>query len=127
MKKRNLKQLRSLKTPQMSEGTRNRKETRVGSLREELESNIRMIEKTVWQDGKDCTLDVPVNLQNNRVYGKEKKADIPDKNWLSLTNKMSKKIMVSTTISLYGVTEPYFVNKNGTKVNKENYSRHLRK
>ena len=109
----------------MSEGNRNRKETRVGSLREGLESNIRMIEKTVWQDGKDCTLDVPVNLQNNRIYGKEKKADIPDKNLLSLTNKMSKKIMVSTTISLYGVTEPYFVNKNGTKVNKENYSRHL--
>ena len=75
----------------MSEGNRNRKETRVGSLREGLESNIRMIEKTVWQDGKDCTLDVPVNLQNNRIYGKEKKADIPDKNLLSLTNKMSKK------------------------------------
>ena len=51
-------------------------ETRVGSLRERFESNIRMIEKTVWQDEKDFTLHVPVNLQNFRVYGKRKKNQI---------------------------------------------------
>ena len=39
-----------------------------------------MIEKTVWQDEKDFTLDVPVNLQNNRVYGKGKKYNVPDEN-----------------------------------------------
>ena len=32
-----------------------------------------MIEKTVWQDEKDFTLDAPVNSQNDRVYGKGKK------------------------------------------------------
>ena len=31
-----------------------------------------MIEKIVWQDEKDFTLDVSVNLQNDWVYGKEK-------------------------------------------------------
>ena len=37
-----------------------------------------MIEKTVWQDEKNFTLDVPVDLQNDRVYGKGKKSDVPD-------------------------------------------------
>ena len=36
--------------------------------------------------------------------------------------------MVSTAISSwYSVTKPFFVNNNGIKVNKENYSRHLHK
>ena len=47
VKKRNLKQFKRLKTSQMSEGTRNKKETRVGSLIERFESTIHMIEKTV--------------------------------------------------------------------------------
>ena len=39
----------------------------------------------VWQDGKDFTLEVTVNLQNDRVYAKGKKTDIPDENVLSST------------------------------------------
>ena len=45
-----------------------------------------MTEKTVWQDGKDFTLDVSVNLQNHWVYGKEKNPDVPDENLFSSTN-----------------------------------------
>ena len=85
------------------------------------------MEKTVWKDEKDLTLDVPVNLQNDSVYGKGNKSDIPDKNLLISTNKMSKKFMVSAAISWYGVNKPFFVNNNCIKVNKENYCRHLRK
>ena len=58
-----LKQFKRLKTPQMSEGTRNRRETRAGPLRERSESSMRMIEKTVWQDEKDFILEVLVNLR----------------------------------------------------------------
>jgi len=47
-----------------------------------------MIERTVWQDEKDFTLEVSVNLQNDRVYGKGKKADVPDANLFSPTNIM---------------------------------------
>ena len=54
----------------MSEGTRNRRETRAVFLRERFESNISLIEKTIWQGEKDFTLEIPVNLQNDRVYGK---------------------------------------------------------
>ena len=50
--KRNLKQFKRLKTPEMSEETRNRRETRAGSLRKRFEINIRLIEKTVSQDEK---------------------------------------------------------------------------
>ena len=38
------------------------------------------------QDKKNFTLDVPVNLQNNRVYGKGEKSDVPDENLLASTN-----------------------------------------
>ena len=62
-----------------------------------------MIDKTVLQDEKDFTLEVSVNLQNDRVYGKGKKFDIP---LLSSTNKMSKKVIVFTAISWNGVTKP---------------------
>ena len=111
----------------MSEETRNRRETRACSLRERSESNIRMMGKTVLQDEKYFTLEVPVNLQNDRLYDKGKKSNIPDEYLLSSTNKMSKQVMLSAAISWYGVTKIFFVNSNGIKVNKESYYRHLRK
>ena len=90
-KKKNLKHFNRLKTPKTSERTRNRKETGAGSLKERFQSNIRMIKKTVWQDEKDFTHEVPVNLQNNRVYGKGKKSNISNEILVSSTNKMSKR------------------------------------
>ena len=55
-----------------------------------------MIEKTVWQDEKDFTLEIPVNLQNNHLYGKGKKSDIPDENLVSSTIKMFKNVQQIT-------------------------------
>ena len=52
------------------------------ALAEKFECNTRMTEKTAWQDEKGFTLDVPVNLQNEWVHGKGKKADVPDENKL---------------------------------------------
>ena len=76
----------------MREGTRNRRDICVGSLRERFTSNICMIKKkkTVWQDQKDFTLEFPVNLENDRVYRQGKKSDILDDSLLTLTNNMSK-------------------------------------
>ena len=51
-----------------------------------------MIEKTVWQDEKDFTLDVPVNLQNGRVYGKGKQSDVPDENFFASTIRCQEKL-----------------------------------
>ena len=57
-------------------------------IAEKFARNTRMIEKTVWQDEKDFTLDVPINLQNDRVYEEGKKSDVPDENLFASTNKM---------------------------------------
>ena len=71
------------------------------------------------KDEKDFTLDVPVTLQNDQVYVKGKKSDVPDENLFASTNKMSRKVMVSDAIFWYGTTKPF-------AVNKENYCKHLK-
>ena len=80
-----------------------------------------MTEKTVWQEEKYFTLEVPVNLQNDRVYEKGKKSDDPNENLFASTKKISRKAMVSTVISQNGATKPFSVDENDIKVNKENY------
>ena len=40
---------------------------------------------------------------------------------------MSRKVLVSATISWYGATQSSFVNENDIKLNKENYCIHLKK
>ena len=84
-----------------------------------------MTEKTVWQDEKDFTLDVPVNLQNDREYEKGKKSDDPNEHLFASTNKTSRKVMVSTEVSYNGGTKPFSVDENDIKVNKENYYKQL--
>ena len=55
----------------MSQGCRNRRYTRAITA-QKFEGNTCMTEKTVWQDEKDFTLDVSVNLQNDWVYRKDR-------------------------------------------------------
>ena len=124
IKRRNLRQFKRVKTPEINDGCRNRRYARALALAEKFENNTRMIEKTVWQDEKDFTLDIPVNLQNDGVHGKGIKSDVSDDNLFASTNKMSRNVMISATVSWYGVTKPFFVNENGIKVNKENYCKH---
>ena len=82
----------------MSEGTKMRRTERAGALAERF-SNKRSVEKCVWQDEKDFTLEVPLNHQNSRVYGKNRKGDISDDRLFHNTNRQSKKVMVSTCIT----------------------------
>ena len=86
IKRRNFCHFKRAKTPEMNDECRNRRRAGAIALTEKFEHNNRMIEKTVWQDEKDFTLDVPVNLQNDRVYGKGKKSDVPDDNLFASTN-----------------------------------------
>ena len=83
----------------MSDGSRNRRYARTIALAEKFERNTRMSEKRIWQDENDFTHGVPVNLQNDRVYGKGKKYDVPDENLFASTNKVSRKVMVPAGIS----------------------------
>ena len=111
----------------MNDGCRNRRYARPIALAEKFERNTRMIEKTVGQDKKNFTLDVSINLQNDCLYGKGKKFDVSDEYLFVSTNKITRKVMVSTAISWYGSTELFFVNEDGIKVNKENYCKDLKK
>ena len=127
IKRRNFSQFKRVKTPEVNDGCRNRRYARAIALAGKFEHNTRMTEKTEWQGEKDFTLDVPVNLQNDRVYGKGKKSDVSDENLFASTNKMSRKAMVSAAISWYDPTKPFFMNENGIKVNEDNYCKHLKK
>ena len=87
----------------------------------------RSTERCVWQDEKDFTVDVPFNVQNNRVYGMDKKDKIPGYRLFHHANKQSKKVMVSACVTWKGATKPFFVNENGLKVNAKTYKKHLEK
>ena len=118
-------QFKRLKTPSSNDGTRNRRCVRAGDLAEEF-TNPRKIERVVFQDEKDFPLEIPLNAQNNRVYFKGKKSDVPLKRLCHPTKKLSKKVMVSAGLSWFGATKPFFVNDRGLKVNATNYVKHLK-
>ena len=126
VKKNGWKQYKRIKTPRMSEGTKKRRTEKAGALAERF-SNKRSVEKCVWQDEKDFTLEVPLNHQNSRVYGKNRKGDISDDRLFHNINRQSKKVMVSACITWYGATKPFFVNNKGLKVNAKRYKTLLEK
>ena len=74
-----------------------------------------------FQDKKDFTLEVPINVQNNKVYFKMKKDQIPGENNFH-RNKQSIKMMVSTCLTWDEVTKPFFVNGCGVIVNLQTYN-----
>ena len=127
IKRRNFRHFKRVKIPEMNGVCRNRRYTRAIALAEKFERSTGMIEKTLWQDERDFTLDVHVNLQNDQVCGKGKKSNVPDENLFVSTNKISRKVIVPTAISWYSTMKPFFVNENGIKVNKENCCKHLKK
>ena len=80
----------------------------------------------MWQDENDFPLAVPVNIQNDRVYFRGRKSDIPEERLVRQTRKQSRKVMVSAAMSWNGVKRPFFVNNQGMKVNAVRYHRHLK-
>ena len=95
----------------MNDGYWNRRYACTIALAEKFKLITCVTEKTVWQDEKDFTLDVPVNLQNDREYEKGKKSDDPNEHLFASMNKTSRKVMVSTEVSYNGGTKPFSVMK----------------
>jgi transposase len=87
VKRRNISGFKRLKTPGMNEGTRGRRLERASNLVRKFEQNPRMVERAVFQDESPFTLEVPVNSQNNRVYFKGDKSDVPEENLCHQGNK----------------------------------------
>ena len=127
IKRRKINQFKRMKTPHMNNGTRDRSTVISRNLAERFDRNPRLVEKFAYQDEKDFTLKVPTNIQNNRVYFKGKKDQVPDENLFHQTNKQSIKVMVSACLTWNGATKPFFVNGSGVKVNAQTYKRHLQK
>ena len=87
----------------------------------------RFVEKCLWQDKKDFTLDVPLNSQNSRVYGLENKNNIQDNRLFHHTNRQSKKVMVSACVTWKGAMKPFFVNEKSLKTNCKVYKKYSQK
>jgi len=68
-----------------------------------------------------------MNPQNDCIYYKGEKKDVPEANLFHHSNRQSKKVMVSACLSWNGATKPLFVNDKGVKVNAVSYKRHLEK
>ena len=120
-----INQFKRLQTPSSNEGTRKRRLSRAESLVEEL-TNPRKIERFVFQDEKDFPLEVSINKQNNRVYYKGRKSDVPLERLCHQSKRLTKKVMVSAGLSWFGATKPFFVNDGGLKVDSVRYVKHLR-
>ena len=67
IKRRGLKQFKRLKITMMSSGAQERQAKRGRALADRF-TKSHFVEKCVWQNEKDFTLDVPLNSQNSRVY-----------------------------------------------------------
>ena len=106
--KRNLKQFKGLKTPQMRAGTRNRRESHAGFSEKDLKVTCVWSKKNSLAGWKRFYSSCSCQSAERSFYGKGKKSDIPDENLLSSTNKMSKKVMVSAAILWYGVTKTFW-------------------
>jgi len=103
-----LRPFKRIKTPHMSEVTHQQRTDRAGKLAARFERNLRLIEKCAFQDGKDITLEVPLNQQNNCIYFKGEKKDVPEANIFHHSNRRSKKVMVSACLTWNGATKSPF-------------------
>ena len=84
-----------MKSPHMNNGTRDRRTIRSGNSPERFDRNPKLVENFAYQDERDFMLEVSTNIQNNTVYFKGKKDQVPDENLFHQTNKHSIKVMVS--------------------------------
>ena len=80
VKRRKINQYKRMEIAHMNNGTRERRAIRSGNLAERFDRNPRLVEKFAYQDEKYFTLEVPTNIQNNRVYLKGKEDQVPDVN-----------------------------------------------
>ena len=109
VKRRKINHFKRMKTPHINNGTRDQRIIRSVTLAEHFDRNPKLVEKCAYQDEKDLTLEVPTNIQNNRVYFKGKKDQVPDENLFLQKNKQPIKVMVSACLTWNRATKPFFV------------------
>ena len=78
------------------------------------------VERMIFTNEKDFTIEVERNRQNDVLYGHKKK-EIPGDRLYHETSRFSKKLMVSAGVSMRGKTRIHFIDTSKTKVNSEFY------
>ena len=86
-----------------------------------------MAVKTVWQDEKDFTLDVPVKLKNIWVAIWKKKKMFQMITSLRPRIRCQEKLWFPLQSLGTVPRNRFFVNENAIKVNKSNFCKHLKK
>jgi transposase len=117
-----LKSYKRIKVSRRDEKVKQKRKTRCKNLDDKY--SAKDVEKMVFTDEKDFSLEIARNRQNDRVYGKRKR-DIPVKRLYHQTSRFTKKVMVSAGVSWRGKTRIHFIDTAKTKVNSESYIRLL--
>ena len=119
------KSVKRLEAPQSNDGAVKRRLERARNLL--VRFPLWKVRKLVFTDEKDFTLQVPSNRQNNRVYTQGRKKDIAANRLYHPKNRQSVKLMVSAGVSWEGVTKPFFIDPQKSKVNAAYYTNFLEK
>lgn len=123
LKSKNMKAFKRLIVPPMSDKVKQKRKSRARHLYQKI-GNAE-VQSVVFTDEKDFTLEVPINPQNNRVYGSGKKSDVPPTRLYHEKSRFSKKVMVSAGVSYSGKTKIFFLETENAKVNSAAYIRLL--
>lgn len=83
------------------------------------------LSQLAFQDGKDFTVQVKTNCQNNCVYSKSRNCDAEPRRLFNDGNKFSVKVMVSAAITWKGIIKPFFVREKVPEIDGNLYCEHL--
>lgn len=117
-KKLNLKAFKRIKVSRRDENVKQKRKTRCKRLNDRY--SAKDVERIMFTDEKDFTLETARNRQNDVVYG-VRKGDIPVSRLYHETSRFSKKVMVSAGVSWKGKTQIHFIDTEKTKVNSVSY------
>lgn len=113
-----LKAFKRIKVSRRDGNVKQKRKTRCRLLNDRFTNKD--VERIVFSDEKDFTLEIAKNRKNDVVYGVTKK-DIPVSRLYHETSRFSKKIMVSAGVSHNGKTKLHFIDTTETKVNSVRY------
>lgn len=125
IKKKHLKAFKRIKVSRRDETVKQKRKTCCKRLNDRYSTkHAKDVERLVFTDEKDFTMEIARNRQNDIVYGVRKR-DISASRLYRETSRFSKKVMVSAGVSYNGKTQIHFIDTSKTKVNSGSYMKLL--
>ena len=119
LKRHRLHPFKRMRTSTMNANARHSRKTRSQVLYRRF--SVAAVNKIIFTDEKDFTLEVSTNSQNDRFYAKGRKSDVCPNRLYHHRNRFSKKLMVSVGVSWNGKTDIFFIDPQKAKVNRKTY------